>query len=430
MRDLGIMAVLPLLIYFAFTRPFISIGLWLWTSTFQINMLVYGFASTITFNRFFAIISIISVFFSKKKPIFIMDNLSKLILAFFICTTISSSLSEANADMVWERWNFFMKIILFYFFAIATLERKLHIDFLIWILVLSIGALSAREGLKFAVSGGSHRIGGILGVIGDNNFFAVMILTLLPLSFYLVSQTTHKIIRLSLVSVNALMILGVICTYSRSGFIGLIVLGLFFLKSSHNKILWSVILFVVISYASYLLPEQWFSRMNTVENADSDSSFMHRVTIWKMSTIIALKNPFFGGGFKATENLPIWQKYVNDFYILDFIPTPQAEYLEPVRAAHSIYFQVLGEHGFLGLFIFLLIIISSYLKIGQIKSRAKTKKMDSWIFKLLPMLRLSIILYCISGGTVAVAYFDFLYVIFITVYVLDNRIIAEKWTSS
>ncbi|MDP2902558.1 MAG: putative O-glycosylation ligase, exosortase A system-associated [Methylovulum sp.] len=426
MRDLTLLAVLPLLMFFAFKRPFIGIGLWLWTSAFQINALVYSFASSITYNRFFAIITMLAYFASKNKPKFKWDKISILILIFFIWTTLSSLLSDADADTVWERWNFFMKIILFYFFSIAILERKLHVDFIIWILVLSIGALAASEGLKFIASGGSHRFGYLIGITGDNNFFAVMILTLLPLSFYLVTQTTHKFIKQGLVWVVILMVLGLISTYSRSGFVGLAVLGIFFIKSSKRKVLWITIFAIVISLSAEILPEEWFSRMNTVESAEGDSSFMHRVMVWKMCVLIALNNPYFGGGFKAVENLPIWQKYVGDFYILDFIPTPDADFNESVRASHSIYFQVLSDQGFVGLGLFLLIIASAYIKIGQIEQRAKTNGMEDWVFNLLTMLRLSITVYCISGGTVAIAYFDFFYAVLAIIFVLDNRIVSEK----
>jgi len=120
---------------------------------------------------------------------------------------------------------------------------------------------------------------------------------------------------------------------------------------------------------------------------------------------------------------------VPDYHLLDFIVTPDVKYFEPIRAAHSIYFQVLSEHGFVGLFVFMLILFSTYIKTGTIKRRAKKNNMDSWVFTLLSMLRISIIVYCVSGGSVGIAYFDFLYAIFVMVYVLDNRIVINEITN-
>jgi len=426
MRDLVLVSLLPLLIYYSFKRPFIGAGLWLWTSAFNVNHLVYGFASSITYNRLFAIVTILSYLFSRNKPKMSLDKLSIVILMFFIWATLSTILGGASQETMWERWGEFMKIILFYVFAIAILERKQHIEFMMWLLVLSIGALAAAEGLKFLVSGGSHRIGALRGITGDNNFFAVMILTMLPMAFYLITQTEQKLIKNGLVVVVALAILGLISTYSRSGFVGLAVLVLFALKSSKRKFLWIIVISTVIFTAINLLPEEWFGRMNTVENAEDDGSFMHRVVVWKMATVIAINNPLFGEGFKAVENLALWQQYYSDLHLLDFIPTPEALYYEPVRAAHSIYFQVLSNHGFFGLFIFLLILLSAYVKMGSIIRRAKKYEMGEWVYTLMSMLRVSLIAYCLSGGTVSVAYFDFLYAIFVIIYVVDNRIVVDK----
>jgi len=425
MRDLLLVSLLPLFVYFSFKRPFIGAGLWLWTSAFNINHLVYGFASSITYNRLFAITAMLSYFISKNKPKFILDKLSILILFFFFWTTLTTYMGGASENTMWTRWSEFMRIILFYCFAIAILERKRHLDFIMWLLVLSIGALAAGEGLKFLVSGGGHRIGGLRGITGDNNFFAVMILSMLPMGFYLVTQTKHKLIKQGLFIVMFLDILGLISTYSRSGFIGLAVLIVFAIKSSKNKFIWIVVLSIIISLGMNFLPEEWFGRMDTVDNAEEDGSFMHRVVVWKMCIVIALNNPLFGEGFKAIENLSLWQHYYSDFHLVSFIPSPEPLFYEPIRAAHSIYFQVLSSHGFVGLFLFLLILFSAYMKIGSIIRRAKRYKMDDWVFTLLAMLRISIIAYSLSGGTVSVAYFDFLYAIFAIIYVLDNRIVID-----
>jgi len=427
MRDIVLASLLPILVYYGYKRPFIGAGLWLWTSAFNINQLLYGFAMAITYNKLFAIVTMVGFFFSKNKPKFSLDKLSWLILLFFIWTTLSSILGDGYQDIIWQKWNQFMKIILFYFFSIAILHRKRHIDFMMWVLVLSIGALAAGEGLKFIISGGAHRIGHLKGISGDNNFFAVMLLVVLPMAFYLVTQTKNIALKNGLIAVSGLIVLGLISTYSRSGFVGLTVLTLFAIKSSKRKVTWILMVSIIVYSSMTLLPEEWFGRMDTVETAEEDNSFMHRVVVWKMCTIIALNNPFFGDGFKAVENRHIWQQNVPDYHNLDFIVTPDVNYDEGIRAAHSFYFQVLSDHGFVGLLLLLLILISSYMKLGSIIRRAKKYKMDSWISIVSAMLRVSIVVYCVSGGTVSVAYFDFLYAIFAIVYVLDNRILTEGY---
>jgi len=334
--------------------------------------------------------------------------------------------SNVVSTVVWSRWEILLKIVMFYFFAIAIMHKKKHIDFLIWVLVLSIGVLAAKEGVKFIVSGGSHRFGGIKGVVGDNNFFAVMILVVLSLNLYLVTQIDNKKIKLGLFWGIIFIVLGLISTYSRAGFIGLLILALFFLKSSKRKFTWLILFIGIIFSAKTILPDEWFSRMDTVEHANDDGSFMHRVVVWKMCTVIAIKNPLFGEGFKANEYLPLWHEYYEYYHILDFIETPEPNYNETIRAAHSMYFQVLAEHGFVGLFLFLLIMSSAYIKIGFIKSRAKSNNMDDWVFNLLDKIRLAIIVYCVTGATVATAYFDFFFAVLAMIYTLDHHIVGQR----
>ena len=426
MRDLAMVVLLPFLIYFSFKRAYIAAGLWLWTSAFKINQLIYGFASAITYNKFFALITIVSFISDKNKPKFKMDGLSGLVILFFIWTTLSTIFSNVHPATVWATWEMLMKIILFYFFSIAILHTKKHIEFFIWILIFSIGILSAKEGVKFIVSGGSHRFTGIYGISGDNNIFGVMILIVLALGLYLLTQITNKKLK-NAVSVGLMfMVLGLIATYSRAGFIGLAILTLMAFKDSKKKIIWILLIGCILFSAKSFMPEQWFNRMNTVEHAEDDGSFMHRVMVWKMCTVIAMKNPLLGEGFRANENLSIWQKYHEYYSFLDFIETPEADYNESVRAAHSMYFQVLAEHGFVGLFLFLLILISAYLKLGIIKSRAKHNNMDDWVIQLVKKIRLAILMYCITGGTVAVAYLDLFYSVLVIIYTLDHHIVAEK----
>jgi len=113
MRDLVLVVLLPFLTFYAFKKPFIGAGLW--TTAFNINQLVYDFAGSITYNRFFALTTIASYLFSKQKIKYSLDKLSWLILIFFFWTALSSFLGGADKDVIWTRWTELMKIMMFYF---------------------------------------------------------------------------------------------------------------------------------------------------------------------------------------------------------------------------------------------------------------------------------------------------------------------------
>jgi probable O-glycosylation ligase (exosortase A-associated) len=421
MRDLAIMMALPFLIYFSLKRPFIALSLWFWTSTFNINALVYSFAASITFVKLFMGTTVISLIKAKEKTILKINSTSALLILFYIVATLSNIGAIGDIDVAWERWTVYSKILLFYFFAIKIISKKIHIDLLIWVLIISVGAMASKEGVKFIISGGSHRIGGVVGITGDNNFFGVMIVTVIPLAVYLISQTKDKVLKMGLALVIFFMIMGLFATYSRGGFLGLMVCGIFFWKSSNKKMVWILLFSVIIYSLNNFMPEEWLSRMHSTENADADNSFMERIMAWKIGTLVAMDN-ILGGGFDCVINKKIWMMYSLKFDRLDFIPSPMPP-IGMAFATHSMYFQVLSNHGFIGLTLFLMLLSSIMLKLSNILRLAEKNCFPDWIINLTKMLRLAILSYCVSGAAVNVAYMDTLYGIFAIFTVIETKIV-------
>ena len=402
MRDLVFILIFPILIYYAIKRPFIGVGLWFWSSNFKINELLYGFAHSIPINMVFALCTIISFITYKDKPKFKLDSLFTLVLLFFLWTTLSSMLTISTESIVWERWNYLLKTLIFFLFAVLVLKSQKELDFVFTLLILGVGFLGMMEGMKFIVSAGGHRINSISGVSGDNNFFALMINISIPILIYLISIQPKKIIRYALKFVGLFLILGIIATYSRGGFLGLAIIAFYTTMGSKYKIRVTLLLGLVVLAGMFLMPDEWFSRMNTLENAEEDSSFMGRVVAWKISTLLAMHN-ITGGGFNALINFSLWEYYSMYIHELSFIETPEPDPLRP-HAAHSIYFQVLGDHGFIGLILFISMLSSAYFKITKAYITAKKLQLSDGLISLCQNIRLSLIVYCIAGAAFVMSF--------------------------
>ncbi len=424
MRGFLVLIILPIILYAAFRKPVIGAGLWLWSSAFNINALIYGFAASITYSKFFALVTIISIFInSKSVGRFRFDIISVLVFFLFVIATLSNINPIGNVDLANLRWVFYFKIVLLYFITVLVLEKKSHFYFFCWILLLSIGIMASMEGIKFIFSAGSHRFAQLDGISGDNNFFGVMIVTLLPLVYYLYLETRDKKLKLILLGFIPLLILGLISTYSRGAFIGLCTLMFFSWKGSNRKIIWLLAGLTLGIIFTALTPEVWLSRMNTIESANEDGSFMGRVVAWKMAVLIA-QDYFLGGGFHAIEHLEVWFKYSDMLDRLDFIETPPPD-PEFYHSFHSVYFQILGNHGFPGLTLFLGIIIIAYLKLAKIIKFTTNKEDYEWMLNLAKMLKYSLVAYSVTGAAVNVAYFDFFYAIIAFIVVLDIKFYAK-----
>ena len=99
------------------------------------------------------------------------------------------------------------------------------------------------------------------------------------------------------------------------------------------------------------MPPQFFGRMQTVQSASQDASFTGRVTAWKVAFDYAVDHFPFGAGFYGPQLPGIFNRYFPG---------------EVAHAAHSIYFQVLGEHGFIGLFLYLLLLASAFIRCSRL----------------------------------------------------------------
>ena len=247
---------------------------------------------------------------------------------------------------------------------------------------------------------------------------------LLPICFYILGEYGKKswMLKFGLIGVITLVVTAIIGTNSRGGLLALATVGGYLFIKSKRKLLFFFLIVCIGSAMIGLISEQWYTRMDTISNADSDASFMGRVIAWKLSFILASQNPILGGGFKALEFFPVWLDLSREFSQFSFFYSGTA-LPDTFRghAAHSIYFQVLGDHGFVGLIIFVSILLLSFFKAGEIAKKSRLANGPDWLTNLATMLQLSIFTYAVGGAALSFAYFDMIYSIYALVIVLEKK---------
>src|SRR3569833_1989412 len=97
-------------------------------------------------------------------------------------------------------------------------------------------------------------------------------------------------------------------------------------------------LLLVLPLLLSFMPQSWSDRMRTIEQYEADASATSRLDTWRMATREANDRPLGGG-------VDLWTQATFDHY------SPGAAAYD----AHSIYFKVLGEHGWIGLLLFVTI---------------------------------------------------------------------------
>jgi probable O-glycosylation ligase (exosortase A-associated) len=248
----------------------------------------------------------------------------------------------------------------------------------------------------------------------------MVLVMVLPLVFYLYQYSVKKIVKLGFISVFVVVCLAVIATNSRGGLLSLMIMALWIILKSKQKIRGVLAMTAVALLMLQLAPERWFHRMDTIQTADEDASFMGRVTAWKRASAIAMENPVFGGGLHAGQAQSIFEHFRYKEGLLGFVTTPNVGY---AAASHSIYFEVLGDLGFVGLFLFLACLANAFITLAEIRKMVKIRGPSAeWALDLANMLTASLAAFVVGGAALSAAYFELPYFIIMLLEVVKLNV--------
>ncbi len=408
MRDLMFAFVWLALLPVSLVSASMGVLIWVWTALLSPNELLYGFMAGVPLNKMVALTTIACVFLSREKKEPYADGMLILMLLLGATATISwygSIVSTPDGTDLYEK---LLKEVVLAFTIAAVMTTRHRIHLLVLVVALSFGFIAVKEGLIFLLTAGGHKVIGT-GSVGDNNSLATTLLMVIPLMFYLSRYSAVRYVRIGLLAALGLSVVTVVATFSRGGFVGLLVLAAFMVKNSRSKV-GSVLLVVVSGVLIYTLaPESWFERLNTIGDASNDGSFMGRVMAWKISWLIAMDHPLFGGGMHAVQRMLVWSTYEPYLYLLDFIKTPPPDGYP--HAAHSSYFEVLGDLGFVGLSIFLTLLLAAFWTCRRTYRMARQHPSLLWAADLARMMQISLVVYVVTTMALSMAYFEMFYIL-------------------
>lgn len=392
MRDAIIALLVSISAIWSLRRPWIGVMGWTLFSLMSPHE-QFGFAAASwPIGTVFAITTLIGLAVTKDRQNPMAGPGAWWLLAFMIwtCVTLPSSIFFDQSYPLWLRS---MKIWLMVFVSLALITDLHKLNVFIWVNVISIAFYGVKGGLFTILSGGGYKVWGPGGFIQGNNEIALAVLAVVPLIRYLQLQTTNGRAAMAMTGAMALCVVMVLGSYSRGALLGLAGMGAFFWLKGRNKLRWGLLIVIISSLALSLMPEQWWDRMDTIKTYNADASALGRINAWWMAFNLA-KDRVFGGGFMIWTGI-VFQKY--------------APVRDDVHAAHSIYFQVLGEHGFIGLFLFLMIGATTWWTARGLINSARLDPKVRWAGDLGGMIQVSMIAYGVSGAFLSLAYFDLPY---------------------
>lgn len=424
MRDLLMFGVMLALIPMALRNGFVAFLLWVYTTALSPHLYLYGFMQGFRYTFVFAGIALLMLWLRKveNRGSFHFDGTSILMILFVVHATISALFSLQPNPLVWFRLEFFLKGMVLAFVIPFFLTSRWRIHIMLLVLVTGLGFHAMLDGLKMITSGGAHNIYGIpRSTLSDNNLYALGMVMLLPLFLYFAKYSAHYLAKWVALIAFALCVMTVLGSNSRGGFLALAILGFWYWITSSRKFVSTIFIVIVAVGVIQFAPERWFDRIETIKTATEDGSFLGRVAAWKVSLNIANDNPIFGGGFHAVENQWIWDTYKSTPNLIP-IDIPEMK----SKAAHSNYFQVLGDLGYVGFFIFLALLASVFIMRWRIKIvSARNKGEFEWATDLATAINLSLVAFMAGGAGVSLAYFELVYVFIMTQCAIYRLLVAE-----
>jgi putative inorganic carbon (hco3(-)) transporter len=404
MRDIALFLIVAAGIPFILRNPAVGIGYWVWLSLMNPHRSTWGFAYSFQFAFVVIVVTMIGLFLTREPRQLKGGAAAWVLLAFMIWMSFTTffALEPESAVQMWKR---VAKILFVTFVALFVLYKREHVTWLVLIMAGSIGFYGVKGGVFTLVRGGE---GGLVWgppetFIADNNAIALAVIMTIPLLAYFYLMSNKRWIRAGIAASIALCTVCVLGTYSRGGLLAIIAMSAFLWLKAKSK-LWLGLLVVLLGLGFYsFMPSAWEERMSTINTYEQDSSAMGRISAWTMLTKLALDRPLVGGGFEPYTH-ETYRRYLPD-------------YGGRAHSAHSIYFQVLGEHGFVGLALFMVFWMLTWQLSRRIIKRTKDDPAARWAYLLATMIQVSLIGYFVGGMFLNLAYWDMPYFLMIALVV-------------
>lgn len=413
MRDILITGIIFGLLPFILRSPRVGVYAWAWLAMMIPHRAAFGFARTLPFSHIVALTTLLSFLFSKERRPFPLNNLTIVYMLFFFWMCVTSVFALNTPEVIFDRWVFVLKIHLMLFVTMMLLRGRDQIEGLVWVVTLSIAFYGVKGGIYTLLSGGGGRVWGPSGgMIQDNNSLGLALVILIPFLYYLYQTSSRRLLRVGLVFSIVTTFIAILGTQSRGAFVALVCMAFVLVLKGRRPIQMSVLLGGLLLVGFLVMPDTWTGRMKTIENFDQDTSAMSRIYAWKTMTALALDRPLVGGGF-GVDTMEVFSRYA---------PLEGAGVYSAggVFVAHSIYFQALGEHGFPGLGLYLLLGFVAWRKAGQISRRCQgDPEFGEWVPLLMRMTQVSLAGFAVGGAFLSLVNFDLPYYIVGYVVLVD-----------
>jgi probable O-glycosylation ligase (exosortase A-associated) len=432
-RDLFFVAFLGAFFAAGFRRPFLFVLAYVYIDIVSPQRLTYYLLNAIPISLIAVVLSVGGWALADDKSgtrIAPRQVLIVLLLAYCYATTINADFPVEALD----KWGWVWKALAFAAFLPFTLRTKLRIEALLLVMVASASSIIIVGGAKTIASGGGGY--GTLNLMVSNNSglyegstISTVAVAIIPLILWFTRHGTIfppdwrvKGFCYALVFSCLLIPVG---TSTRTGLLCIGLVALLMLRDTKRKLLYLGLLGAAGVLAVPLLPTSFLERMGTIKTYKGDESASTRLAVWGWTWEYAKEHPL-GGGFEMYRQNKI--RYDTEKVEGDAgnATVDRKLTVDQARAFHSAYFEMLGEQGFPGLAIWILINLTGIIRMEVLRHRYRKDAEQAWVTPLASALQSAHIVYLLGAAFIAIAFQPFVYMLIGAQIGLDTYLARKR----
>lgn len=418
MRDLAFIAFLFAFIGVGFRKPFLFVLAFCYIDIVAPQKLSYYLLNAIPVSQIVFLLAIGGWFAVDDKRDSRFSGRQFLMLMLLGYCGLTTMQADFPVEAL-EKWSWVWKALIWAIFLPLVLRTKLRIEALILILLLSAASIAISGGIKTAAGGGGY---GSLQLLLDENYglyegsiMSTVAIAIIPLILWYrqhgtIFQPEWRVSLFCFALVFACMLIPV-GTQARTGLVCIAVLAVLSLRAVKYRSLYIIGAGALALASIPFLPQSFTDRMETIRDHRADQSASTRVAVWAWTWEYAKDNPF-GGGFEAyRQNEVRVEKAETKFDPAKGGDAGPVTYEEKSRAYHSSYFEMLGEQGYPGLLMWLVLHVWGLVTMETLRRRyLKTRRAEEqWIAPLATALQHGHVIYLVGSVFVGIAFQPFIY---------------------
>ena len=384
MRDLGLAGFLGALLVLGIRRPFLFILGYIYIDIVSPQHVSYFLLSSLPVSLLMFVLAIVGwVITDRKDDVRIAPRQILMALLLIYCGLTTYYVAEFQAE-AFEKWDWVWKSMVFAIFL----------------------PLAMIYG-SFAMMVDSNS-----GLYEDSTLAMVAIMAI-PLILYFVKHGTVfppewrvSVFCYALIFACLLTPIG---TQARTGLVCIAVLAVLMLRDSKRRGLFIAGAAIGGLLALPLLPSSFAERMGTIRTYQADESAGTRIAVWRWTFEYVQEHPL-GGGFEAYRGNS-FSYFTNEQSESAGTTTISRSFVnDRGRAYHSAYFEMLGEQGWIGLGLWLIIQGIGILRMEWLRRSYRGERAPpgyQWVSPLATALQHAQIIYLVGGLFVGIAFQPF-----------------------